>query len=183
MKSKGFTLVEILIAISIVMILTAIAIPVYRVAKEASSRTVCTSNLRQVHQAIMMYEDDHEAPPLSLRELVNYVPMVRQVLICPKDGSKGTELPNSGGLRGNPNSYIFVPTSYEMIYIAEYVVTLGRGTQLPSAERIVASCRWHGRNNAQDDIMAHSIFADGHIGWVNTSDPIPWYEDWKDSKP
>ncbi|MHB9035439.1 MAG: prepilin-type N-terminal cleavage/methylation domain-containing protein [Armatimonadota bacterium] len=54
---KGFTLIELLVVIAIIAILAAILFPVFAGAKEASKRTACLSNLRQLGSAAHLYAE------------------------------------------------------------------------------------------------------------------------------
>jgi prepilin-type processing-associated H-X9-DG protein len=57
----GFTIVELLVVIGIIVLLISIAIPALSTAREASRRTVCASNLRQLAQGIFAYATDHDS--------------------------------------------------------------------------------------------------------------------------
>jgi prepilin-type N-terminal cleavage/methylation domain-containing protein len=59
-KIGGFTLIELLVVIAIIAILAAILFPVFAQARESARLTQCSSNLRQIGQAILMYSDDHD---------------------------------------------------------------------------------------------------------------------------
>lgn len=59
-RPSGFTLIEMLIVIAIIGLLSAITVPLLLSARMAGQRTVCISNLRQLHGAFMLYCDDHD---------------------------------------------------------------------------------------------------------------------------
>ncbi|MCX5665300.1 MAG: type II secretion system protein [Planctomycetota bacterium] len=51
----GFTIIELLVTISIVAILMSIMMPGFRAARESANRIQCSSNLRQIGLAIYLY--------------------------------------------------------------------------------------------------------------------------------
>ena len=55
-KKTGFTLVELLVVISIISILAALLMPAIQAAREAARRTQCLSNQRQVAFALQNFE-------------------------------------------------------------------------------------------------------------------------------
>lgn len=58
--SRAFTLIELLLVITIISILAALLFPVFQTAKRASHGTDCISSLHQLGLAIDLYTVDHD---------------------------------------------------------------------------------------------------------------------------
>jgi prepilin-type N-terminal cleavage/methylation domain-containing protein len=59
MERRGFTLLEVMVSVSIILLLAALLYPVAQMAKAAAKRSVATSNLRQLALAANMYRADN----------------------------------------------------------------------------------------------------------------------------
>lgn len=58
MKNRAFTMMEILVSISIILIVAACLAPVIKGAKQAAQRQTSVHNLRQVYYALSIYRSD-----------------------------------------------------------------------------------------------------------------------------
>jgi prepilin-type N-terminal cleavage/methylation domain-containing protein len=98
--SQAFTLIEMLVVISIIMILAGILLPQLSGAREQARKTKCMSNLRQIGLALTIYANQYgegvaSFPPwiTLLAETGGKQPYIQdlRVFICPVDGSEGAE--------------------------------------------------------------------------------------------
>ncbi|HYT45126.1 MAG TPA: prepilin-type N-terminal cleavage/methylation domain-containing protein [Methylomirabilota bacterium] len=62
-RLKGFTLVEILVVILIILILAGVLFPVILGVKSRAQQTKCALHMRQIGIAISMYAQDHDDMP------------------------------------------------------------------------------------------------------------------------
>lgn len=69
---RGFTLVELLIVVGVIGLLVGLLMPALNKAREASSRTVCMSNLHEIYLGLQMYAHDNRGrmiPKFDLKSL------------------------------------------------------------------------------------------------------------------
>ena len=59
-KKSSFTLIELLVVIAIIAILAAMLLPALQAARERARASNCTSNLKQLGNAIIMYGNDND---------------------------------------------------------------------------------------------------------------------------
>ncbi len=84
-RDRGFTLIELMIVISIMLILIAIAVPAYQQSVIRSREAVLRENLFTLRSLIQQYTLDKQKAPQSLEDLVS-AGYLKQI---PKDPTTG----------------------------------------------------------------------------------------------
>lgn len=68
---RGFTVIEMIIVVTIIAILLAIAIPVYRIHLQHAREAVLKEDLHSMREAIDQYTQDKNKAPQNLSDLVD----------------------------------------------------------------------------------------------------------------
>jgi len=119
-KDRAFTLVEVLVAISIIVLLASILIPCLGKARDQVLTVVCFSRLRQFGLMYEMYfQDNNDSLPggwntgrMWMTDLLPYYRGAPDIRLCPKTKKFLHEIPNNEmgvfiawGIMGHPDLY------------------------------------------------------------------------------
>lgn len=87
LSQKGFTLIEIIVVLSVISFLASIVIPSIIQARATARRKTCVSNLRMIRDAKTIYYnvDNGTKDPLALSDLVPTY--VKNTPACPSGGT------------------------------------------------------------------------------------------------
>ena len=88
-RDCGFTLIELMIVISLILILVSISIPVYNQSILRAKESVLKQDLFQLRSLISQYTLDKQKAPQSLDDLVQ-AGYIKQVPTDPMTGSNST---------------------------------------------------------------------------------------------
>lgn len=137
-KLRGFTLVELLVVMGIIVILVSILIPMIANARENAKRAKCASNLRQLGAALVQYAQTQNGEmrpaypihpgggyflwdiPYKTRDALINCGMTREVFYCPSDPDRNNDILWSFStwptVPQPPNDIGYTPTGYFMMF-------------------------------------------------------------------
>jgi len=90
-ERQGFTLVEIMVVVAIVGLLAGLAIPAVMNARKETRTSICTNNLRQIHQAKEQWAYAASVPTDALptwTDLAPYIKKSTKNCYCPADPTR-----------------------------------------------------------------------------------------------
>jgi general secretion pathway protein G len=88
-RQRGFTLIELMIVISIILILISTAIPMYQASLIRARESVLRQNLFTLRSVVDQYSMDKEKAPQSLQDLVD-AGYLKQIPMDPMTNSRDT---------------------------------------------------------------------------------------------
>ncbi|HWR16511.1 MAG TPA: type II secretion system protein [Terriglobales bacterium] len=88
-RESGFTLIELMIVVSIILILVSTAIPIYQQSIIRAREAVLRQNLFTLRSVIDQYSEDKQKAPQSLEDIVA-AGYLKQIPVDPITGSRDT---------------------------------------------------------------------------------------------
>src|SRR5881394_288926 len=88
-RTAGFTLIELMIVISLILILVSVSIPAYNQSILRAKESVLRQDLFQLRSLISQYTLDKQKAPQSLDDLVQ-AGYIKQIPVDPMTGSNST---------------------------------------------------------------------------------------------
>jgi type II secretory pathway pseudopilin PulG len=163
---KGWNLLELLLVAGIILAVLSLVVGVVRMGLEASRKTQCANNLRQIYLATKLYEDYFGAPPFTEKQFITWKPELAPLLVCPSDPTQGYKL------KDYYKPEYFVPHSYYSMYWFYYhFVRIPRKNIITPEERknFYLKSAWHELTSPDGHWFVcpfHElvVFPDGKVG-------------------
>ncbi len=154
MKNRGFTIIELLVSISIIFVLMAMLMAVVPAAKRKAQQAPCTSNLRQIYMAYDMYCQDNDGWNFPVREIESIQTYVsnKSIFSCPAEDfivqDYNRKYPAAIGRYWDLPEQRKIDFKFSYLYMPDYEPgdnpEFWRAMQTKAGVGFMA-CIWHGR--------------------------------------
>lgn len=170
MKRNGFTLLQAVLLIAVVLILAAILFPIFARSREPVRRSICPSNLKQIALAFKQYiQDYHEDYPRATSgdafakantwpDVLEPYVKTQMIFQCPSDDNVTSREFISYGYNSNLSVKNEASMNNSAVIILNYEVTGSKTATCGNTTAAVTAPTRHLEG-------ANYSFVDGHVKW------------------
>ena len=162
----GFTVIELLVTITIVGVLAAILFPVFSRAREQGRKTTCASQLKQLGVAVRLYVDDWKRLPIIAAQpsVTPHKPRLTAALAHYSKSDAIYRCPTDSAY------YLAQGSSYGWVELFDGLSPLHlrfMSYDLSQAPCLLDAEAWHGASSPQGG--KNGVWYDGHVKFIEAS--------------
>ena len=113
MKTRAFTLIEIMIVVGIIAMLVAIAIPNFTRNSATAKRQTCISNLHHIQMATQQWALETRQSETATVTPADILPYLQGVVVCPSGGTTFADSYSVTAINANPVC-LKVPSTHKL---------------------------------------------------------------------
>lgn len=183
MQQRGFTLVEMLIVITVILLITSVGMFSYSEASKRSRDTDRQADLRTLQAAVELYKKQNGQYPAGCRGDNQWSGQIGTQYAC-ADGSNQyivglaptyiPALPNDKHLNGTDSGYVYVTNQQKTVYKIEARKTVEAetvGNLHPLASCEINNPNHIGENGREDNGMCVNVYS------INNGDTPAWCQE------
>lgn len=106
-RNRGFTLLELLVVVTIIAVLASLLLPIFGNAREKARQAVCIANQRQIAQYAMIWAQDHEESYPDRSTVWQAFAIPAKLLHCPTVQDSFRDADRAKEESRPPNDYVF----------------------------------------------------------------------------